>query len=469
VYVSLFFGFAGNGTHKLMQDQLTFSIVKVVPDRIPRTSPGKNIRDVPPELLVEMFANLNFKELATSVFIAEHTLAKKLGGCMPFKTVELEPRIDALVATRLTAAGLVSKIKALTFLDEKDLKRFKKHFLREVLSAKNVETISLGSVQLLRNLDLRDHHRLAVLDLDVVKFDASMLKVLKSVKAPENLRTLIIRSEYFYSALPTLNLVKTLLDAFAGLENLRTTIIYKPVHWGNLGGGALARLKHLAVAIPTRLVLLPFDKFTNLVGLELTFTDCEMPLTRSIMEALQTFNMPSLEVLVLKRLYTFRCLSSLITFLASTSRACPRLKILDVVTLYNRQNFELSRLVADDMRWPFVTTGLEQLDFLSISHDSCDADWSDIELLLEAFIPHLEAFYLEVGSSGTYRADFGPHSRNAVNRVLRNLREGYRGDFRVLDNDEPVGTTCCAVLFAISAAFEDPRAYFFRDYPFFNA
>jgi hypothetical protein len=48
----------------------------------------------------------------------------------------------------------------------------------------------------------------------------------------------------------------------------------------------MARLKPLAIAIPKRQVHLRLEKFTNLVGLELTFTNCKVPLIWLIVDAL---------------------------------------------------------------------------------------------------------------------------------------------------------------------------------------
>jgi hypothetical protein len=52
---------------------------------------------------------------------------------------------------------------------------------------------------------------------------------------------------YLYSTTPRLNLVTTLLDSFAGLKNLPTTIIHKVVHWENIRDEEMASFKHLTI------------------------------------------------------------------------------------------------------------------------------------------------------------------------------------------------------------------------------
>ncbi len=447
-----------------MKDPLRFSIVKDVPDPGPSTPAVRFFHDMPREVLVELLSGFTFDELISSLFIAEPKIARRLAGCMPWKTLELEPRIDAVVATWLTSPASVRKIQALTRLNRTELTSFKQLFLENVKVAKNVETIQLGSVQLLRNLDLRSHRRLAILDLTLASLDTAMVRDLTSVKAPENLSTLVIRSEHLYSALPRFNLVKELLDTFPGLENLRMAIIYNRAHWENVGDQAMTKFKYLAIAIPAREVHLQFEKFTNLVGLELTLTNRPAPQTRTVVDALRTCRMPSLVVLVLKGLGNFKPMRGVVAFLASISRTCPRLKVIDVETVCREEDSDLRRLAPAEWTDPVVVTdGLEKLDFLSIRHDN-PTSWETVKALLEALVPHLDGFYLDV-ESGDRHGFIRPRSAGRVGHALGNLRDGFRGGFRLV---QPTGRSGerAVVTFALSAAFDDPHSYFFKDHPF---
>jgi hypothetical protein len=169
----------------------------------------------------------------------------------------------------------------------------------------------------------------------------------------------------------------------------------------------------------------------------------------------------------LKNLYGFPVLRDQIGLLASISRSCPRLRIIDVDGAHPN-DLALYRQAFDAADWinPVVVDGLERLDFLSLLfHGS--ASWGHIKLLLEAVVPRLKAFYLDVNVCCTHPL-LGPETRSDVGGVLRTLGLGYRSYFRVC-NTESSNAVRVIVKFALLPAFDDPREHFFKDLPFFQA
>jgi hypothetical protein len=279
-----------------MQDELRFSVLKYTPKHDQTVSSGLSLRDLPPLVLGKILSRFTYDSLARSVFIADPIIAQKLRRCVPWKTVVLEPRIDVMVAAQLTCATSIKEVKALAVMDNEELDKFGKHFDQHIRAAQKVEKVSLRGVELLRNMDLRDHRRLTVVDVLIPKLTPAILDVLKSTKAHENLKSLYLRGQSLHAALPRSKFIKALLVTFPGLENLKTSMIHNDVHWENVSDEEFARFKRLDVAVPAKQVFLRFDKFANLLELKLTFTLTNAPSTRSFLDALETFRMPNLQV-----------------------------------------------------------------------------------------------------------------------------------------------------------------------------
>jgi hypothetical protein len=114
--------------------------------------------------------------------------------------------------------------------------------------------------------------------------------------------------------------------------------------------------------------------------------------------------------------------------------------------------------------FPVVLDNLGKLDYLLLCFDGL-ANWPDIKRLLEAAVPRLKAFYLEVAMCSTEEG-FGLESHGVVDEILRNLGPGYKREVWLT----PGSLYCVKVVvkFAILPAYDRMGEYFLEDNPFYQ-